>query len=141
MRQGLLAFRSCWREISYHIERFAQLDDDLFKIEVANSYINEVHNRYESTFGPYFRIVYTILYRIKHDRYLSEEDKNKFANLFRCQVSSFELTMIGINGLAPVSKDLSDYLNHFHFLKYAPEGERRVTLRRCYPQEAFEGRG
>ncbi|MBZ9648640.1 putative phage abortive infection protein, partial [Sphingobium sp. 3R8] len=47
--------------------------------------------------SPYFRIIYTILYRIKSDKYLIDKEKFQYSNLLRSQLTSRELTVLALN--------------------------------------------
>ncbi|WP_405049507.1 putative phage abortive infection protein [Rhizobium sp. BK176] len=68
-------------------------------------YRKRVHVRYESTFGPYFRLLYTILWRLRDDKKLTPEEKRRYGNLLRGHLTSFEVAMAGLNGLMPRAKD------------------------------------
>ncbi|WP_378947702.1 putative phage abortive infection protein [Mesorhizobium sp. ANAO-SY3R2] len=107
---------------------------------VGRVYEKAVIDRYESTTGPYFRLLYTILFRIKDDKHLTAAEKRRYANLFRSQLSSHEVALAGFNGLNPVSKDLADLITEFRLLKYLPEEFGREYLAKCYPPQAFEDR-
>lgn len=107
---------------------------------LSDLYLKRVHGRYESTFGPYFRLIYTILFRIRNDTVLNEGEKNRYANLLRSQLTSYEISLIAINGLAPIAKDLSSLLTDFRILKYLPAGAMRRTLEAVYEPEAFAAR-
>lgn len=103
-------------------------------------YLKRVHRRSESSLGPYFRIIYTILMRLRENDILSAREKIQYGNLIRSQLTSHEITLLAINGLAPISKDLSSLLIEFRMLKYMPEGTMRRALENTYPQEAFMAR-
>lgn len=107
--------------------------------EVAYVYEKNIHNRYESRFGPYFRMLYTILYRIKMDNVLTQGDKNRYGNLLRSQMNSYELALAGLNGLSSVSKDLRILLTDFRMLKYLPNSLRKI-LEKHYEEQAFMAR-
>lgn len=108
--------------------------------QLSDLYLKRVHGRYESTFGPYFRLIYTVLFRIRDDAILSEGEKARYANLLRSQLTSYEISLIAINGLAPIAKDLSDLLTEFRLLKYLPVGAMRRTLEAVYVPDAFAAR-
>ncbi|TGR22447.1 MULTISPECIES: putative phage abortive infection protein [unclassified Mesorhizobium] len=107
---------------------------------VSNVYRAVVIDRYESTTGPYFRLLYTILFRIRNDKQLTVAEKRSYANLFRSQLSSHEVALAGYNGLNPVSKDLANLITEFRLLKYLPDEFGRNYLTKCYSQQAFEDR-
>lgn len=134
---GLRAFREAWQEAIYFIEKPGFV---LNAENVSDAYTKYIHAPYESNFGPYFRLLYTILSRIDGDKFLTEEEKHKYGNLLRSQLNSYELAVTGLNGLSPVAKDFSKLIVQFHLLKYLPEGTRRKTLLECYPEQAFASR-
>jgi hypothetical protein len=84
--------------------------------------------------------MYTILHRVETDNFLSDDEKHKYGNLLRSQLNSYELAMVGLNGLSPVSKDFGQLIIKFHLLKYLPPGSRRSILTACYPPAAFTSR-
>jgi hypothetical protein len=108
--------------------------------DMVNTYMRRIHSRSEATMAPYFRIIYTILYRIKNDTVIPDADKRYYANLLRSQMTTFEITLMAINALAPVAKDFSELVTHFRMLKYLPENAMRRRLERFYVAEAFAAR-
>ena len=132
------AFRRAWREISYLWEtngRKESID------EVTSLYETTLHDRFESGFAPYFRSVFTMLRLIDEANFLTEERKVFYGNLIRAQLNSYELAVIGLNALSPVSGDLKRYLVRFRMLKYLPQGStRRQLLEPHYESSAFLGR-
>lgn len=136
--QGFTAFKPAWFEAYFFITSQSPLPT---RAEAGRLYQKRVHNRFESTFGPYFRILYTILFRIKSDSVLTNEEKWRYGNLLRSQLTSYEVALAALNGLAPVSKDFSDLLTEFRILKYLPNpGSRRRLLVNYYPEAAFSPR-
>lgn len=135
--EGLAAFKTAWEEAFYWIDLRG---DGATKEQVGEIYNRRIHERIESDLGPYFRILYTMLHRLRSDRVLTEEEKHRYGNLLRSQLTSFELALAGLNGLSSVSKDFGDLVTEFRLLKYLPEGKRRQTLKRYYPKQAFEAR-
>ena len=132
-RRGVSAFRSAWMEINDQIEDLTSRED------AAILYEQLVHRRYESVLGPYFRIFYTILAKLRDEKVLRDADSLQYARLFRSQISSFELVIAGFNGLAEFSRDFDRLLIMFRILKYLP-GRRRMIMMRFYPAETFQGR-
>ena len=136
-KEGLSSFRDAWHEARFHIRKQkAQSDPAAIKV----IYEKFVHEPYESNFGPYFRMIYTILRRVKDDAVLSEKEKATYGNLLRSQINSYELAILALNGLAGFSKDFSQLIEYFHLLKYMPEGERKKILSSCYTLRAFAAR-
>ncbi|WP_156362633.1 putative phage abortive infection protein [Rubellimicrobium mesophilum] len=111
------------------------------KESIEEIFMRRVHLPNEHSIGPYFRNIYYILKKIKTDKVLTNDEKVQYSNLLRGQLSSHEVTLIAINGLAKVSNDLSDLLIHFRMLKYLPNDEVKVMLKRFYPKQAFMARG
>ncbi|MER8445934.1 putative phage abortive infection protein [Mesorhizobium sp. M1066] len=138
LASGSEAIRRANFEILWQLENVTQekIDSSL----VSMIYEKAVIDRYESTTGPYFRLLYTMLFRIKEDKLLTLSEKRRYANLFRSQLSSHEVALAGFNGLNPVSKDLSDLITEYRLLKYLPEDFGRSYLGKCYPKQAFEDR-
>lgn len=135
---GYQAFRRSWKRFKSRVNLpgYPYLD-----YEIGRLYDRHIHGRYESNFSPYYRLIYTMLYRVKHDPVLSSEEKVRYGNLLRTQITSYELALVGLNGLSEVSKDFKELLTEFHFFKYLPEGsERRALLERYYDKQAFEPR-
>lgn len=109
--------------------------------ELAEAY-QTIHDHAEGGFGPYFRIVYTILRRISEAEFLSEEDRDKYGNIVRSQLSSADIALIAGNGLISASGDFFNYIVRYRLLKYLPDRDVRRVLRSCniYPAETFQER-
>lgn len=137
--EGQDAFRAAMLEVRHWIQD-ADLPADSDRNALGNVYRARIHIRYESKLGPYFRLMYTILQRISSDPVLSPQEKARYGNLLRSQITSHEAAMAGLNGLVPVSKDFSRLVIEFRLLKYLPNGTMRRTLERHYPVEAFQER-
>lgn len=135
--EGLQALRQAWEEAVHFIEKPGFV---VSSNSVEGIYTKYIHDRFESNFGPYFRLMYTILHRVETDNFLSDDEKHKYGNLLRSQLNSYELAMVGLNGLSPVSKDFGQLIIKFHLLKYLPPGSRRSILTACYPPAAFTSR-
>lgn len=136
-RGGHSAIRRAWDEAKWWID---QLQQPPAKEQIAFIYEQKVHSRFENSLGPYFRVLYTICYKIKSDKILSEDEKIIYARLLRSQLSSYEIALLGLNGLSRVSKDLAMYIVDFRLLKYVPDDERKELLQIYYPPQAFAGR-
>jgi hypothetical protein len=86
---GLEAFTQSVLEIIYQINLNKVADGDrdgLIKI-----YLDTVHRTSEATLGPYFRIIYTMLYKIRSDTTLIYKEKCFYGNLLRSQLTSREI--------------------------------------------------
>lgn len=112
----------------------------LTKKDLVNVYMRRVHSVSESTVAPYFRLIYSILHRIRTDTVLSEEERVRYANLVRSQLSSAEMLLLGINSLAPISADMQSLVTEFRMLKYLPRSSMRDLLVRLHHPQAFTGR-
>ncbi|RWP06446.1 putative phage abortive infection protein [Mesorhizobium sp.] len=137
--EGNDAFRAAMMEFRFWIQE-AGLVQEPNRVRLSQIYIKRIHDRNEGTFGPYFRLMYTILQRISEDQRLSGAEKARYGNLIRSQISSHEAAIAGFNGLSPVSKDFSRLITEFRLLKYLPSGVTRRVLERHYPAEAFIAR-
>lgn len=110
------------------------------KKDLVNIYMRRVSSTSERHFSPYFRIIYTILARIRDDKILRTEEKYRYSNLLRSQLTSSELTLLALNGLTPASKDMAELITQFRMLKYLPVSNMRRRFQGVYPPEAFSGR-
>lgn len=110
------------------------------KDDLVNVYMRYVHSASESTVAPYFRIIYSILDRVRQDEVLSRDDKIRYTNLVRSQLSSAEVLLLGVNSLTPVSADMKALVTEFRMLKYLPDSSMRDLLRRFHDPVAFTGR-
>ncbi|MEG8028987.1 putative phage abortive infection protein [Sphingomonas aerolata] len=108
--------------------------------KLATIYNHRVHKENEATFSPYFRIIYTILQKLRRDKMLTVDEKAEFGNLLRSQLTSDEIMLMAVNGLTPVSKDFSSLLTEFRMLKYLPKTSVRTELEGLYDKTAFEAR-
>ncbi|MGO7586647.1 putative phage abortive infection protein [Rhizobium ruizarguesonis] len=110
------------------------------KETIRAHYIKEVHSRAEGTLGPYFRVLYTILRRISEKEELSTDEKARYGNLVRSQLSSDEVVLIAANALTEASNDFMKFVIEFRLLKYLPSNAYRSHLEEIYPPEAFAPR-
>lgn len=139
-RTGVDAITSAHIEIRYWITKNGLKNRKVDRKEIEDIYLKCVHRRYESVFSAYFRIIYTILNKIRSDSLLSEEQKAYYGNLLRSQLTSHEIALLALNSTAKISKDLSDLIEYFHLLKYVPEGTTRRILKDVFSDKAFEAR-
>ncbi len=138
-RYGSDAFRTAIYEFNYWIN--AGKTSKPTRKNIERMYSVRVHRRYESTFSPYFRLIYTILKRVSDDKTLTDKEKAQYGNLLRSQLTSFEIGLTAFNGLLMEAKDLDKLITEFRLLKYLPNGSIKDLLKTIYPPEAFEGRG
>jgi len=137
---GQEAITSALYEIRHWLSRDRGITAEITKEEIASIYMEFVHGRFESRFSAYFRIIYTILYRVKTDPVLTEEQKAYYGNILRSQLTSHEISLLAINATSKISKDLFDLLVYFRMLKYLPEGRTRRILTQIFPEESFTSR-
>lgn len=149
-QEGIGAARIHAERLAQHIED--EMQDPRYLNKLNNNdkhvarrkfgviYRSMVHTENEFYLGPFYRILYTILFRINSDETLNESEKIFYGNLVRSQFTSAEITLIGYNGLIPESKDLSKYIEHFRLLKYMPDGTHKSALQWVYDPIAFAPR-
>lgn len=136
---GYEAIRTAVKELRYWLApgREKSFGSDV----VTKIYEDRIHTHTnEAGFGPYFRLIYTILFRLKNDRVLTEDEKASYGNLLRSQLTSEEITLLAVNSLSDFAKDLKDLLADFRMLKYMPESSMKRRLRRILGSSAFLGR-
>jgi hypothetical protein len=134
------AFRAAYREMRYWVKQ-ERHSGSLSKDDIARIYAEQIHARFESTFGAYYRLVYAALDRVRTDRHLSDQEKDDLGNLVRGQFTSFEAILAGCNGLNAFAKDFDEIAIRFRLLKYGRRGVLYDELRKFYPADAFLGRG
>ncbi len=137
--EGTEAFKRANSELSHWISRAGQLGD-VSSEAMAGLYLKHIHSRYESSFAPYYRLLYTALLRVKEDEVLSELQKNRYGNLLRSQLTSHEVAMCCYNGLSAVSGSFKSLIVEFRLAKYLPVQFGRKRLMLHYPEIAFSGR-
>ena len=108
--------------------------------ELGMLYVQRIHSRYESTLGPYYRLLYTLLARIHDDKVLTQTEKYRFGNILRSQLTSHEVALCCYNGLAAVSGSFRELVIEFRLPKYLPDEFGRQRLGEYYPVSAFAGR-
>lgn len=136
---GYEAIEAAYDEVNFWTFKNHAGREGIVKKIVAGNYDNYVHSRFESCFAPYFRIIYTILYNIKNDSVLSEEQKVAYGNILRAQLTSFEVGLMAFNATSIYAKDLIDLITYFRLLKYLPKKRRRV-LGKIFPEQAYQAR-
>lgn len=105
--------------------------------KLVTIYNKRVHHSNEANLSPYFRILYTILQKLRSDKIISSSQKAQFGNLLRSQLTSDEIMLMAVNGLAPVSKDFDSLITEFRMLKYLPKTSLRTELEVHYTPTAF----
>jgi hypothetical protein len=138
-RRGRFAVRAAVREFTFWLIKTGKNRNPTIE-DVVNTYMRRIHSRSESSLGPYFRVIYSVLDRIRSDTVLRAGDKIRYSNLVRSQLTSYEISLMAINGLAPIANDLDKLIVQFRLLKYLPQNATRRRLARLYPEEAFRPR-
>ncbi len=126
-------------EIHFQLLRSCGLDAAA-KDDVVNVYMHYVHSASEATIAPYFRLIYSILERLRRDDILTDVEKVRYGNLVRSQLSSADVLLLGVNSLAPISADMRSLVTEYRMLKYLPPSSMRDLLLRLHDPEAFLGR-
>lgn len=137
--RGFDAVKYGFNEVTHIASKRRKKGDRLTRDFISEIYLEKIHKRYESRFAPYFRIIYTILFKIKNDPILSEIDKYYYSNILRSQLTSHEICFLAVNAMVPVAKDLFEHIIHFRMLKYTPDAPRN-WLSKIYPEDAFASR-
>ena len=109
-RQGDEAFTAAMIEFRFWMQTGGVVSKSNKNL-LVEIYSRRIHDRYEGRFGPYFRLMYTILQRISEDDKLSPNEKARYGNLLRSQISSYEAAMAGIQ--RPFA-DLKGFLKAHH---------------------------
>lgn len=138
--EGTESFKRASTEMRHWIGRAHQADGEVSADTVARLYLKHVHSRYESTFAPYYRLLYTLLLRIKEDPVLTQPQKYRYGNLLRSQLTSHEVALCCYNGLAAISGSFKDLIVEFRLAKYLPDQFGRKRLELYYPASSFAGR-
>jgi hypothetical protein len=137
---GTEAFKRSQFELTYWVETAEAHAGPLSTQAVADIYDQIVHDRYESSFAPYYRLLYTLLLRIKSDTKLKPEEKHRYGNLLRSQLTSHEVALCCYNGLSAVSGSFKELLSEFRIAKYLPDEFGKSVLQRHYQRTMFLGR-
>lgn len=136
---GFDAIKFSFLEVRHFATKNRLAGIELDRKSMSDVYMQRVHRRFESKFAPYFRIIYTIMYRISIDEILTQDQKFYYANILRSQFTAHETCLIAINAMSPVAKDLFEHVTYFRMLKYAPESAKK-WLALIYPDAAFASR-
>jgi hypothetical protein len=110
------------------------------RVELGHLYEAQVVSQAGTGLSPYFRVIYTMLDRLRDDAVLRENEKIDYARLLRSQLNKNEAALVGANGTSGVSKDLFDLIVKFRMLKYAQDAVIGLELMQIYPPETFQAR-
>lgn len=81
----------------------------------------------ESLLGNYFRLVYNVM-KLVSQSHFTENEKERYAHLFRAQLSEGELTLIVLNGMVEMGEKMQPYLEAFAMLKHATMEGRGIPV-------------
>lgn len=118
---------------------FNPADEHLAQL-IAEAYKDKVHTQSEQTLGPYYRLLYTLLRRISEQKILKDDEKAKYGNLIRSQLSSAEVVCVVANGLTKDANNFIDYLEEFRIPRYLPAGTYRDWIGKIYKPGSLEAR-
>lgn len=110
------------------------------KEQIVKIYNLHVDSYAEKLFSTYFRLIYTILKFIHEDKYINNEEKIRYGNIVRDQLSHAEVAIIMIAGLRPIAHDMNIYLIEFRIARYLNNSPIRTSLCLNYPAETFQAR-
>lgn len=139
VHSGFAAIDAALAEMMFWINEEAD-PEAVTRERLGKLYMTGIFVKSEPTFSPYFRMIYTILQRIRSDRILSSEEKAVYGNIVRSQITGRELYSLAFNATAPVSKDMADLICEFHLFKYMSRSRARDRVERVYDEAAFAAR-
>ncbi len=139
LKRGHAAIEAAYDEIKHWSFKAHAKKKTIRKHILAGQYESYVHHRFAFCFAPYFRIIYTILNKIKFDDRLNDDQRAYYANILRSQLTSFEIGLMAFNATSKFSKDLKELMTDFRFLKYLPQ-KRRGVLGEVFDKKAYEAR-
>lgn len=94
----------------------------------------------ERTFSPYYRMIYTLLARLRNDKILTVREKEDYSRLIRSQLTNIELLALALNALSERSADLEDLIRQFRLFKYFPAGAQRQRYEKIFGPICFAAR-
>lgn len=68
------------------------------------------------------------------------EEKIRYGNILRSQLTTFEVGLAGLNGLTKMANDFKSLIEEYRLLKYISNGRIKAELRKHYSENAFKGR-
>jgi len=140
---GAKAFKALDEKIRREINKFRNDNNKEFpkKDILLKIYNDNFHSKYESRVSSYFRIVNYTFNKIKNDKFLDDQEKISYANLIRGQLTSYEVSIIGVNGLANYSGNMFHIVEEFRLLRYAKKNTYLTqNLKIFYHKIAFSQR-
>lgn len=84
--------------------------------------------------SPYLRVVFRLLTDAE-DLFKEPDERRRYMKLFRAQLSSDELTLIGLNlWLSDIGQKMRPVANTYGLLKHLPKGHLRTELEKEMPE-------
>lgn len=117
-----------------------QSEIELDRQAIGKLYDKHIARLNEHSMSPYFRLVYTILNRIRNDSVLTDGERCQYGNLLRSQLTSFELYMIAYNACSKRSKDLTAHIEYFRLFKYMENSKAKRRFVNIFKPVAFAAR-
>lgn len=116
---GLLSSKEIkGRTVFKYIYQQRKLEGKLLREAIADSGIAPYEVALKGTLDHYYRYLYRILKFIDETELVDEEQKYRYASMFRAQLSEFELVLIYYNGLSQMGCDkLKPLLEKYSVLK------------------------
>lgn len=106
------------RAIFKHIYLSRKVDRKQMIVSIRESGITAYENIMDGILDHYFRYLYRILKFIDDTELIGEQEKYKYASIFRAQLSEYELIMIYYNGLSKFgSEKLKPLIEKYCILK------------------------
>lgn len=133
-------FANAERILNNNIISKTTLDKSISKQNLIEIYEQNIDDFAGNLFSPYYRLIYTILKFIHDEDSIDENEKSRFGNLVRDQLSNPEIAVIMVAGLRPVASDMSKYLIEFRIARYLNSGPIKTSLELYYPKETFQAR-
>lgn len=137
------------RAVFKYIYQQRKLEGKLLSDAIAESGIDTYEMALKGILDHYFRYLYRILKFIDETDLIDEEQKYRYASMFRAQLSEFELVLIYYNGVAHTgSEKLKPLLEKFSILKNirwedlasgkVVEGKELILFKEKYADSAFK---
>ncbi|PSC03820.1 hypothetical protein SLNSH_17070 [Alsobacter soli] len=112
---------------------------DVFKFEIGQHFEHQIYVYSKDSLGPYFRSLYHLFKLINDTEALEEQDRIRFANIVRSQLSDSVLVMIAANGCNDeMASGMRPLTIKYRLLKHMErEGLFGARVESCYPPETF----
>jgi hypothetical protein len=108
---------------------------------IATTYIGSVYDKRPSSLGPYFRLLYQT-FKFVAEAELDEDEKIRFANIARGQISEGAVMLLAANGLTERGHQFIPLIERFGLLEHLHNDYRnsfKPALLEGYRQRAFMG--